>query len=109
MSYRPDEVHAIPDTNFARDCLEALLLAFIAFLAVLAEDQQAHIVVAAVAQQGQSANRNLHALEPLQSADEQEEAAAAVPDLPARVCAVHRLEHRKVDSGRHDGDALRIG
>src|SRR5580765_8390360 len=62
----------------------------------------------AIAKQSQRANRHLHALEPLQAADENEQAAWAVADLAARLFAVDGLKHRQVDARWHDEHPVRV-
>src|SRR5207249_3466619 len=83
-------------------------LALVSVLAVLAEDEKPHIVVVPVAKQGESANRDLDALQTLEPADEEEQALRAVADLAPGLCAVDGLEHREVDAWRDDEDALGV-
>ena len=54
----------------------------------------------AIAQQRQRADGDVHALEALEAADEQQQPAGSVADLASRIGAIDRLECREVDTGR---------
>src|SRR5207302_1870170 len=95
--------------NRRRDCLQPFLLALIAVLAVLAEDQQAEVVMRAVAEQREGANRNLDTLKPLEPAHKEQQSTGAVSDFAASLGSIDRLEHREVDARRDDEDSSRVG
>src|SRR3984893_7977384 len=109
MSHRSDEVHAVAHSDFRGYRLQSILFALIAFTAVLAQDQEPDVVVLAVPQQTEGANRNLDTFEALQPADEKEHAPGAVADLATGNRAIHRLERREIDTRRHDGYTVRVG
>src|SRR5205085_12460529 len=80
--------------------------ALLGVLAVFTEDQQADVIVIAVAQERQRADRDLDALQSLQPADKDEQASWPVADLAPRLAPVDGLEHREVDAGWDDKHAL---
>ena len=106
---RAEEVDTVPHGGGRRDCLEPFHLTLVAVFTVLAQDQQANVIVGPIAQECEGPDCHLDPFQPLEPADEKQQPAWPVSDLPPCLFAVDRLEHREVDAGRDHNDAFRIG
>ena len=91
---RAQEVDPVAHARRRCDGLQAIHLALVSVPAVLAEDQQAHVVVLAIPKECEGPDRDLDALQALEPADEEQESSGTVADLAPRLGAVDRLEHR---------------
>src|SRR6266850_1138209 len=98
MGDRPQEVDTIAHTKRRRDSLQPLLFALVPVTDVLAQHDQAQVVVVTVSQQGKRLDGDVNALQSLEPADEQEQPPRSVADLPPSLGAIERLEGGQVDA-----------
>ncbi len=105
VRHRPGEVDTIPNPKRRCDRLQALLLTLVTVPTVFTQDHESQVWMGAVAEESQSADRDLDSLQPFEPADEQEHRSVQ-PDLPARLGAIKRPEGGEVDARGHDENAI---